>query len=354
MFRRVLSSAILSAVVSTAGIAAPPKTLVLEKIEVPDSKGKIVASTLYQPKGWTCDMEAKWYPNWHHQACLEGSVSDPNSLERYQALQWSRCIHATGMVGGWSPPQLSNYLGSLYLEPMKPSELFETTFMKHGFKNLNAKIVEHKEMPEVAAMFIKSTGIKNILANKTRITYKIGRDEVEEDIYLICDYNVTDTAGGGKLTLCGPTVPPFALRAAKGKLDDATPKLLSIVHSHKVTEAYIHGVVNGFQKMSNDFYDNIAVIDRVSKQVSANNDAMISSIRNERTTRWANEDRASKKFSDYILGVDAVTDGRNTYTVPVGYSNSWSDGSTIILSNDTNYDPNQTERGTWNPLKPTK
>ena len=350
MIRRLIVTAVATAAVATPTFADKPRTVVLECVEVPDSTGKIVASTLYKPKGWKCDMEAKWYPGWFHQACVEGSVSDPNGLERYRALQWARLIYIADSNLP-TPKRLSGYMGGIYLEPMKPGELFEATYLKDGFKSLNAKIVEHKDMPEVAAVFAKQLGNKNILASKTRLSYKLGDEAVEEDVYIVCDYTVTDT-GYGKLVQWGPTVPPFALRAAKGKLDDATPRLLAIMHSHRATEDLVKGIVAGFAK---DFYANAAAIDRLSKSISANNDAMIAHIRHERTTRWAAEDRSAKKFSDYIRGVDAYTDGRATYTVPGGYTHYWSDGrGTIVLSDDVNYDPNKSENGTWNQLAPSK
>jgi hypothetical protein len=111
----------------------------------------------------------------------------------------------------------------------------------------------------------------------------------------------------------------------------------------------------GVAKLMDQFYDEQAAIAELSRRISANNDAMLAMMRAEREDRWAREDVRAKKFSDYIRGVDNYTDGKTTYTVPYGYSQIWSDGSgTVILSNDSNYDPNRTERGTWNELKPVK
>ena len=351
MNRFLIAAAVATA--SSPAFADKPKTVVLERVEVPDSTGKIVASTLYKPKGWTCDMEAKWYPGWFHQVCVEGSVSEPNGLERYRALQWARMVYIADSTLP-TPNRMTGYLGGLYLEPMKPGELFEATYLKDGYKKLNAKVVGNKDMPEVAAVFVKQLGNKNVLASKTRLKYKLGDEAVEEDVYIVCDYNPTET-GYGKFVQWGPATPPFSLRAAEGKLDAATPRLLAIMHSHRATPALVEGIVAGFAKDSKEFYDRSAAIDRLSKSIGANNDAMLAHIRSERTTRWAAEDRSSKQFSDYIRGVDAYTDGRTTFTVPSGYTGYWSDGrGTVVLSDDADYDPNRSGNGTWSRLAPAK
>jgi hypothetical protein len=108
-------------------------------------------------------------------------------------------------------------------------------------------------------------------------------------------------------------------------------------------------------------YDQIAAAAQLSRQISANNDAMIASIdRQLAATRSASSGTASRsandKFSDYIRGVDTVDDpyyGTSQHSYNEKYH--WTDGyGSYRNANDPTYNPNQNENGNWQLMQPAR
>ena len=109
-------------------------------------------------------------------------------------------------------------------------------------------------------------------------------------------------------------------------------------------------------------YDQIAAAAQLSRQISANNDAMLSAIDSRlQASRAAGSSAAqgrsaNDKFSDYIRGVETVDDpyyGTSQHSYNERYH--WTDGyGTYRHSNDATYNPNQTETGAWQLMEPTR
>ena len=113
-------------------------------------------------------------------------------------------------------------------------------------------------------------------------------------------------------------------------------------------------------------YDQIAAAGRLSRQISANNDAMIASIdRQLQASRTSSGGGAaggaagrspSDKFDDYVRGVDTTDDpyyGTSQHASNEQYH--WTDGyGSYRNTNDPSYDPNQSEVGSWKLLQPAK
>jgi hypothetical protein len=353
MTRRLLTAALLLAP-ALAAAADPNKAVVLERVALSDPiLGKSPACTILKPKGWKASGQVNWEPGTIHQAHVDLTVSDPDSLAQFKTTPVPYFGSDSG--NGLGKKRFDPYYSGLYCDPLTPVELHAAVL--EAFPDAapkGTKVVKQTDLPDVAKVFAKQTGL-TVHAGRTRLTYKVDGVAVEEDFYLVLGYTATRLPTGGTFYQFWPLGQPFSLRAEKGKLDDATPLLMAVAYSYQPTEALGLAKAKGLATLMGQFYDQIAALDRLSKSISANNDAMLDMIRTGREARWAAEDRAAQKFSDYIRGVDRYTDGKSSYTVPYGYSGVWSDGSgTVILSNDRGYDPNRSERGTWSELKPVK
>jgi hypothetical protein len=349
MHRILLTTALIAVTSSVA--SAQTKTLTMERVVVRDPMvNNIVAGQMLKPKGWQFNGGMKWYPNHFHQVCFEATVSNPNGLEQFEALQWTTCTWMTRPV---FPLQTgSNYLGSVVLPPMSPAEVIEkftTPTMRKG-----ARVLRHYDMPEIADFYSKTFGGK-CRSTRSRIEYQVNGQAVEEDIYLTISYSSQDIGGGNISTTWQPATPPFALRAARGQLDAATPELLAVAHSGSVTKEWADSV--GYVKSLFMKRMNQGIVDAgaISRQISANNDAVINIMRSARANRAAAEDRTAKNFSDYLRGVGEYTGGGSTYVLPSGYSNAWAGSNGyVILSNDPNYNPNTGSIANWTPLQPVR
>jgi hypothetical protein len=324
----------------------------MEQVAVRDPVAKnMVAGTFLKPKGWKSTGGMKWYMESTHQVCFEAKVYNPDGLEQYEALPWCYCTWMTRPIFPLRP--MSNYLGNQVLPPMAPKDVIEKVSLPAARKGLNPRVVGHRDMPDVAKYFAAASGSNNVRATRTRVEYRLNGQWVKEDFYLILSYTSMDIGGGNVTTLWGPVVPPFALRAAKGELDAATPKLLAIAHSGWINPkwadevAYVQSLF--MKRMNNGIVD----AGKLSKQISANNDHILNLMRQSRETRWAAEDRAAKNFSDYIRGVQVYAGGggRNVQ-LPGGYSHAWAGSNgTYVLSNDPNFNPNDSGNTTWTQLR---
>jgi hypothetical protein len=326
-----------AAVLATSAILAPAaeKPLVLEKVAVYDPMvNNMLAGTIMKPSGWKIVGGMKWYTEYYHQVCFEAKIYDPNSFEQYEALQWVSATWLSNPIFPMNEGQ--NYMGSIVLKPRTPEQVIEQLTVPVIRKG--ARIVDHYPMPEIAKLFEKSTGGK-VLACRTRIAYTINGQPVEEDLYLILSYAQADIGGGNISTIWQPVVAPFALRAGKGQLDAATPKLLAIAHSGWLNPKWCDQVGYVKSLFVQRMYQGIEDAGRLSRQISANNDYILGIMRASREYRNAVESRAAQNFSDYIRGVATYSGGGYNYTLPYNYSYAYGNGSSVILTNDPSYNP---------------
>jgi hypothetical protein len=349
MNRVILVAALLA--ISPVRVNAQTGTLVMEKVSVRDPMvNNIVAAQMLIPKDWRFSGGMKWYPNSSHQVCFEATVSEPRGVEQYQALPWTTCIWMSRPIVALQTG--SNYMGSLVLAPEGPKEAIEKWTIPQLRKN--ARVVRHYDLPEVGKYYAKALG-STVRSTRSRIEYAVNGQAVEEDIYLTLSYASVDLGGGNTTTFWAPVTSPFALRAARGQLDTRTPELLAIAHSGSVTSEWADAV--GYVKSLFMKRMNQGIVDArtLSKQISANNDAILNIMREARQNRAAAEGRVAKNFSDYIRGVQAYSGGGNTYVLPNGYSHAWAGSNgQVILSNLPNFNPNTGSATTWTPLNPAR
>ena len=107
-------------------------------------------------------------------------------------------------------------------------------------------------------------------------------------------------------------------------------------------------------------YAQIAAAAQLSRQISANNDAMLANIDRQlaqsRTATVGAGRSPEDKFSDYMRGVDTLDD---PYYGSTQLSNTqqfhWTDGfGSYRNSNDVSYNPNQSEVGNWTPMRTSR
>lgn len=349
---RLLLASLMAATLSPVLTAAEPdNTLVLNQVTVRDPMvNNIVAGTFLKPEGWEFKGGVKWYPNSYHQANFEASISNPQTMEQLEFLPITYCVHFRNPV---MPIQrLSNYQGQLVLEPMAPQALV-TEFTLPGFRKVKPRTVKHYDMPELARLCQKMSGGGKWKASRTRVSYSKNGKNVDEDFYVACFYYDEASLGvnNATVTIWGIGL-AFAIRADQGELDQATPKMLAVVHSLKGNAEHMQQVNYVRSLFSKRMYQSIADAKTISDTISANNDHAIKLMREARATSDAAQARTSRNFSDYIRGTQEYTSGGYSYSLPSGYHQAWvNTNGTVILSNNAGFDPNTTHSGTWNEMK---
>jgi hypothetical protein len=147
----------------------------------------------------------------------------------------------------------------------------------------------------------------------------------------------------------------FSIRAEAGELDAVTPALLACVHSLKGSAEHFKQVQYVQSLFTRRMMQGIADAGTISKQISANNDHALALMREARALKNASEYRISKQFSDYIRGTQEYELGGVHFSLPSGYNQAWlHSNGTVILSNNSLFDPNTTLSGNWCELKPVK
>lgn len=207
-----------------------------------------------------------------------------------------------------------------------------------------------------------------------RIEYSAHGKQYEEEICAIkTQWDVQNFGGMGMMVQTNWQISMSAgLRAVKGTLAQRRPELMRILASARPNPKWVAFYQNVLQQLQQSFdayiqqgYDAIAAAGAVSKQISANNDAMLGQFEQQRQAERAQWDHARRnaaqqeersvadKFSDYIRGV-------NTYEDPQGghvqHSNDasilWKSSSGRYLgSSDTSFDPNVGSTETWEKLR---
>ncbi|HQR06904.1 MAG TPA: hypothetical protein PLN21_08785 [Gemmatales bacterium] len=355
MFRPLIIATLATAtLLPSAQAGEPAKPLTMTPVTVRDPMvNNIVAATLLKPEGWRFEGGMKWYPNMSHQADFEARISNPNTLEQLEFLPIACACHFRNPV---MPMQrLSNYMGSIVLEPMSPNQLV-TEFTLPKVRKVSTRSARSYDMPELAKLCTANNGGGNWKASRTRVSYTYQDTPVEEDFYVACFYfpEASLAVNNATVTIWGVGL-AFSIRAAQGELDQATPKMLACVHSLKGTAEHLKQVQYVQHLFCNRMNMSIRDAGELSKRISANNDYALDLMRSARATRDASETHISKQFSDYIRGTQEYTYGGTSYSLPNNYQHAWlNSNGTILLSNSAGFDPNTTHSGTWNELKPVR
>lgn len=347
MFRSVLAATILTAATVSA---AEPAHLVMEPMTIRDPMvNNMVAGSFLKPQGWTVRGGIKWYPNLFHQANWEVVVANPNTWEQIEVHPIATCCQLKNPV--IAMPRLHNYMGSYVCEPLSPSQVV-TEFTIPLTRKVAVRISQQRNMPELAELCRKLYGGDRWQVTRTRVTYTLNSTSIEEDFYTGCYFNQEQWLGVNNASILNWGIGlSFSLRAEAGQLDQATPRMLAVIHSvranleHLKQVNYVQGLF--MQRMGLA----IKAAGDLSRQISANNDYALSLMRQARASKWASEDRISRNFSDYIRGTQEYTGGGYSYSLPSGYNQAWlNSNGTVLLSNSAGFDPNTTNTGSWTEL----
>jgi hypothetical protein len=355
--QKFAAACLLAALASSVG-QAQNQNVVLESYTVQDPMTvNKDAVTFFKLKAWKVTGGMKWYPDSAHQACLEITIADPKGLQQLETLPWCYCCFLDRPVVPMKAG--TNYMGSLF-EPVvdDPQEVLKRFTLPMLRAKLNPRITSSTDMPEVAKVLAKQLSGAKVRSSRIRVEYVLDGQAVEEDFYLSI-FVLSAPLGVNNCTYYswGPAWTPFSLRAAKGKLDDATPLLLSIVNSAKINPKWFGEymyVCDLFQKRMKQGIENAKTISDTIKQ---NNDAITKMYSDAYAARQASEDKLAAKFSDYIRGLSRWQSPNQQYPVqlPSGYQYAWTSPSgEYVLSNDANYNPNVGSNLNWQALKPAK
>ena len=207
-----------------------------------------------------------------------------------------------------------------------------------------------------------------------RIRYQEGADTVDEEFYGFMSKLLTIPYHGPQ----GTTYEyhrmlslVHSMGAKNGKLESMRPTLGRIACSYQTDNVWqqryqevIKELNEQFQRNLAQGYAQIAAAGRLSRQLSAQSDAMIRSLDQQRAeanqASSHTDDRAyqaAENFDQYIRGTEKVEDSYGQVSEqPSQYNYHWADGyGNFVHTNDPDYDPNRYSTGAaYQRMTPTQ
>ncbi|MEO6568895.1 MAG: hypothetical protein ABIO94_09045 [Opitutaceae bacterium] len=263
----------------------------------------------------------------------------------------------------------STALGQLNVYPMPPAEALRAAILRFYHPNQpDLKLVGAREMPKLAA--ILKMDPKTFTGIGIKVTYQENGQVMEEEFYGLCYLNRIPYDGpqGRSIQVNWGIERVHSFKAPAGTLDQQRETFARIVYSIEPNPQW-QARAAGIQKYLNDQfnrnlaqgYANIEAAGRLSRQISANNDAMIASLDSQRAAARnsggsAGGRSANDRFDDYVRGVDTMNDpatGTSQHSSTEQYH--WTDGyGNYAHSNDASFDPKQTSSINWQQMTPAR
>jgi len=332
---------------------AGAQTITLEPHTIRDAAiSNTEAVTFLKPKGWKVSGGIQWYHNHAHLACLEMKVAKPDSIEQIETHPWAYlCWFSRPVI---AMEKGTNYMGSIVHPPIEhPRDVIEQLTLPNIRKR--AKVTGYLDMPEVAAIHSKSMGGAKVKSGRVRVECTLDGQAIEEDFYLSIFVTSANLGVNDSIVYTwGPVSSPFSIRAAKGKLDAATPLMLASVNSAKINQKWFGDYMYVSELFQKRQAQGIRNAKEISDTVRRNGDEIAKMYSDAYWSRQASQSKASQQFSDYIRGVQRFDSPHEKYPVqlPSGFKYVWSSGSgEYRLSNDANENPNVGGTRTWELLK---
>lgn len=325
-------------------------------------QGGLTVNAFMAPAGWSDRSQVVWnYAHTSNPVTAAVNVENPVNLEAFYLYP--------SLDMFWLQPDSSQFGsgqevgGLLHVRPMQPVATLAAFVqqMRHGYPNL--RFIGSRDLPELPAALRlpASPGQRGV---GVKIAYDIKGQPVEEEFYGVY-YSVDIPYDGPQ----GRTWQRdwglrflHSFRAPRGSLDNRRPVFAAIAKSFRANPVWVQreNAINAyladqFNRQLQAGYDQIAAAGRLSRQISANNDAMLASIdaslhasRGGSSAATA-ERSANDKFDDYVRGVTTTDDpyhGTSQHSSNESYH--WTDGyGSYRNSNDATYNPGQSENGTW-------
>jgi hypothetical protein len=351
---------------ASGGAAAAGPNVLGEKLTpraIPDQPQKMNAGVMAVPASWTFESNIAWNYGWVSNP-VNATMSAVNPANEEAVFGFGNLAYFDLRPAAPYPPG-QNIGGLIYGRPMDAVQALAGFVRQTRGREQGLTFVGSKDLPELpAALKQSSQGTRGV---GVKVTYTLNGKPVEEEFYAV-GYQVDipyDGPQGRTYQINWGLGLVHSFRAPAGTLDTRRPVFAAIVKSYRPNPEWQQRVaaVNKyladlFNRQLQAGYDQIAAAAALSRQISANNDAMIASIESQRLAARASggggaDTSGAAKFDDYIRGVTTVDDPYyGTSQQSANSSFHWTDGyGNYRNTNDVTYDPNRTEVGNWTPMK---
>jgi hypothetical protein len=327
----------------------------------------IPVAAFIAPEKWPDKSQVVWnYEHTSNPVTAAVSVENPANEEAFYLYPNVELFWLRPVSNYYHPGQ--DVGGLIFAQPLSPESALSEFIQqaRRGYPQL--RFVGAKDLPGLPAA-LRLPASKNQRGIGIKVTYQFHGKPVDEEFYAV--YSSVDIPYDGPQGRTWQTnwglFSPHSFRAPAGTLEKRRAVFAAIARSFRPNPAWQQrlAAINAylteqFNRQLQAGYDQIAAAGQLSRQISANNDAMLAAIdsRLQASRRSDSADSTRTRssidnFDDYIRGVDTTDDpfyGTSQHSSNESYH--WTDGyGSYRNSNDSSYNPNQNENGNWQLMK---
>jgi hypothetical protein len=340
--------------------------------EVADKdQGGLIAVRFAAPQDWKSSGLLEW-----HYSNLYTPVRFSSRAESSDGSAWIETYPAELFF--WLDPRWDNFKqgsngsGIHFTNVTIQQAVQRYVIQRYRGKEKNLQILGYRPVSNLAKAMnqpsVKGEGID------FRIRYESGGQPVDEEFFALMTPKLTIPYHGPQGTTYEyhrELAFVHSIGAKNGKLESVRPLLGYIARSYDVDkiwakqrDAVIKQLLDAYDRNLAAGYAQIEAAGRLSRSISANNDAMIKAMDEQRaasnTTRSSspseNTYKGAEDFDQYIRGTEKVEDSSGNVSEQSSlYSYHWTDGyGNYVHSNDSSFDPNNHSNVPYEKLKSAK
>jgi hypothetical protein len=357
----------------TAKIDPALKKIKFRVQEVADKQqGGLIAVRFAAPQDWKASGLLEWHYN-----DLYTPVRFSSKAESPDGSAWIETYPAELFY--WLDPRWDNFkggggsVGGIHQTNVTIQQAMQRyVIQRYRGKEKNLQILGYRPVSNLAKALnqpsLTGEGID------FRVRYESGGQPVDEEFFALMTPKLTIPYHGPQGTTYEyhrALALVHSIGAKGGKLESVRPLLGYMARSYDVDkiwakqrDAVIKQLLDAYDRNLAAGYAQIEAAGRLSRSISANNDAMIQAMDEQRAA--ANATRTSspsesayqgaEDFDQYIRGTEKVEDSSGNVSEQSSlYSYHWTDGyGNYVHSNDSSFDPNNHSNVPYEKLKPVK
>ena len=306
------------------------------------------ALRLLVPAAWRVEGGIVWR---HDRAILATAVLrifNPKGAEEVNLLpieQFAQSNPGYGFGIG------SNYLGS-ELQPAMDPQTFVSRIVLPRYRRQvgSASPLGGEELPAVAQAAQTPGMPSQMRAGRFRFSYTSAGRPMEEDVYCVLSY----TSVPAVQTVYWSATHLYSIRAERGQLDQKTKLMQAIASSTRINLQWFNAYLQVWEMWKANVMQSIQNAGNLSRYIAGINNQITAMNRQAWEQQQASHDRISRRFSEYIRGVDTYQNPVTNQPVqlPGGYGRAWTNAlGEYIVSDSASYNPNIGSSTNWQALQ---
>ena len=305
------------------------------------------ALRLLVPEDWGVQGGVLWR---HDRAILATAVLRVHNPKSFEAVNFLPLEQFAQANPGWGFGIGSIYLGS-ELQPAMDPQTFVARIVVPRYRQEigGATPVGGEELP-IVAQAAQTPGMPSqTRAGRFRYSYTLSGRAMEEDIYCVLSY----TSAPAVQSVYWSPLQLYSMRAEKGQLERHAKLMQVIASSPRLNLQWFNAYQQVWEMWKANVMQSIQNAGHLSRYIAGINNEITAMNRQAWSEQQASQDRISRRFSEYIRGVDTY---RNPITnqpiqLPSGYNQAWTNPSgEYIVSDSPSYNPNIGSTRNWQAM----